>query len=407
MLGRVKSILLFALVLLASGQSAFAAFKHGSSDQLFPTGEAACLDRATSANPTYQFRNVSFAPLGSLQGRYRCTYEYSKPSSPDRWLSDNSYTITEVSQCTVGEVQSFKGAISSVIFTEKEQKYFVLGSAPASGCYSSCTYESKVSKTDSCYLLKGSTTQGYCNYSLVNSGQSCSANTLSPADLSGDSLTPPVTDPGTGTPDPGTGTPGTDPGTGTPGTDPGTGTPGTDPGTSTPGTDPGTGTPGTDPGTGTPGTDPGTGTPGTDPGTGNPGTGPGTGTGSGEGDKYGAVGSAEYSRAQDLNAANSGISKGVDQAQDALGDAANKALNDAGKEAKDAERSVSDRFKSFLPSSSACVNPQLRLLSWLSITVDICRYIFVKTLLSWVFSVSTLFYVFRVLTSLGSTTSEV
>ncbi|MGZ7457495.1 hypothetical protein ACXPVS_12010 [Pseudomonas sp. Ma2-10] len=402
MLGRVKSILLFALVLLASGQSAFAAFKNSASDELFPSAEAACLSRIQNLNPTYQFRNLAILPVGSLKGRYRCTYEYSKESAPNTWLRNEMSGITEVSQCTVGEVQSFKGAISSVIFTEKEQKYFVLGSAPASGCYSSCTYESKVSKTDSCYLLKGSTTQGYCNYSLVNSGQSCSANTLSPADLSGDSLTPPVTDPGTGTPDPGTGTPGTDPGTGTPGTDPGTGTPGTDPGTGTPGTDPGTGTPGTDPGTGTPGTDPGT-----DPGTGNPGTGPGTGTGSGEGDKYGAVGSAEYSRAQDLNAANSGISKGVDQAQDSLGDAANKALNDAGKESKDAERSVSDRFKSFLPSSSACINPQLRLLSWLSITIDICRYIFVKTLLSWVFSVSTLFYVFRVLTSLGSTTSEV
>jgi filamentous hemagglutinin family protein len=111
-------------------------------------------------------------------------------------------------------------------------------------------------------------------------------------------VTPPVTDPGTGTTpvNPGTGTTPVNPGTGTTPVNPGTGTtpgtvipPVTEPGT---GTTPGTVTPPvTEPGTGTTPVNPGTGTTPVNPGTGaTPGTGTNPGTGNGPiGGNTGAV----------------------------------------------------------------------------------------------------------------------
>lgn len=431
MSGRIKTILLFALVLFASGQSAYAAtYSVPGSPNQYQNLEAACIAFGNSVigasggaftSVRFVSASISVVPALAEQGYYDCKLQYFSKQL-NNWVNRTG-TAIETKGCSAGDISGFKGPVSTAVFSDKYKKYFVVSPSAPSGCFEGCTFNSEGNKSSGCFLLPDSTTQGYCNYDLKNTGETCSGTTLSKADLTGDSLNPDPSDeckdndcevnpPDPGT-DPGTEGPGTDPGTGEPGTDPGTGGPGTDPGTEGPGTDPGTGGPGTDPGTGGPGTDPGTGGPGTDPGTGGPGTDPGTGgpgpVNPGEpckGDKFGESGCPEYKDAQALNSTNARVTDGVEQAQQAVGDALSKTQENGSKMLDDSERSIMQRFNSFLPTPSACVNPVVNILSWLSISIEICRYTFVKTLLTWIFSVSTFIYVFRVMTSLGST-SEV
>lgn len=405
MLSRVNLILPVALVLLASGQSALADFKYGGSTELFSTAEAACTAYAKFINPTYQFRNMKTSSSGSYPGRYYCEYQFMNPNKPGDWFTSGSSFVSEAQGCATGTSTSFKGAISTAIFSVKENKFFVVGTSPASGCYNGCLYESKGSNTDSCYLLSGSKTQGYCNYSLVNSGQLCSSTTLTSADTSGDSLVSPTITPGTG--QPGTVEPSVDSG------NPGTGDPGVAPGK------PGTGGPGVAPdksGTSEQGVDPdkpATGGPSVNPG--KPGTGGKDGDsgkpGAGDlrepckGDDFGSENCPEYKLAQGLNTANADITKGVDEAQKGVEDVVSKTQTDTDNVLQESERSVMQRFNTFLPVPSACVNPVVNF-SWVSVPIEVCRFTFVKTLLTWLFSVATFIYVFRVMTSLGST-SEV
>ncbi len=71
-------------------------------------------------------------------------------------------------------------------------------SSPPSGCLSGCAYEADSSRPTSCYRTPGSTTEGFCNYTLKSNGQNCSADSGNLGGT-GPSLSepnqPPVTDP--------------------------------------------------------------------------------------------------------------------------------------------------------------------------------------------------------------------
>ena len=416
MFSRVKSILLVALVLLASGQISHAAsYGYSSNSPSYPTVQEACLaaapQRMSSTGGVYtDVRYVSSFLVENTNPSaavlYRCNLQYYSKNKR-AWIDEVQKIFERETVCSKGAVADIKGPISSAIYSEKDKRYYVASPSSPSGCFEGCTFDSEGSKSNGCFLVSGSKTQGYCNYKIVATGKSCSANTLIKGDHNGDSInsepdTETPVDPGTGGPvDPGTGP--TDPGTGGP-VDPGTGP--TDPGTGGP-VDPGTGP--TDPGTGGP-VGPGTGP--TDPGTGGP-VNPGTGgpvvvdpSVPCKGVNFGEPGCAEYTGAQLLNSSAERVTEGVEQAQNVVAEALGDVQSDASKVFVDSESSVMQRFNAFLPKPSACVNPVVSFFSWLSIPIEICRYTFVKALLTWLFSVATFIYVFRVMTSLGST-SEV
>ncbi|WP_416059005.1 attachment protein, partial [Pseudomonas aeruginosa] len=82
-----------------------------------------------------------------------------------------------------------KGPDSPVV-TSGGRNYVGDGGAPTA-CYQSCQYGGSPSPA-SCYLVKGSTTTGFCNYILKGTGQSCGADSYTFAQT-GDSLNPPDT----------------------------------------------------------------------------------------------------------------------------------------------------------------------------------------------------------------------
>ncbi|QTR01035.1 permease [Pseudomonas aeruginosa] len=74
--------------------------------------------------------------------------------------------------------------------TSGGRNYVGDGGAPTA-CYQSCEYGGNPSPA-SCYLVKGSTTTGFCNYILKGTGQSCGADSYT-FSQTGDSLNPPDT----------------------------------------------------------------------------------------------------------------------------------------------------------------------------------------------------------------------
>ncbi|HGN1113663.1 TPA: attachment protein [Pseudomonas aeruginosa] len=95
-------------------------------------------------------------------------------------------------ECKEGELFPAKGPDSPVV-TSGGRNYVGDGGAP-SACYQSCEYGGNPSPA-SCYLVKGSTTTGFCNYILKGTGQNCGADSYTFAQT-GDSLNPPdPTDP--------------------------------------------------------------------------------------------------------------------------------------------------------------------------------------------------------------------
>ncbi len=79
-------------------------------------------------------------------------------------------------------------------------------SSPPSGCLNGCAYEADSSRPTSCYRTPGSTTEGFCNYTLKSNGQNCSVDSGNLGGT-GPSLSepnqPPVTDPPSDPNDPG------------------------------------------------------------------------------------------------------------------------------------------------------------------------------------------------------------
>ncbi|KSI72484.1 attachment protein [Pseudomonas aeruginosa] len=92
-------------------------------------------------------------------------------------------------ECKEGELFPAKGPDSPVV-TSGGRNYVGDGGAPTA-CYQSCEYGGNPSPA-SCYLVKGSTTTGFCNYILKGTGQSCGADSYT-FSQTGDSLNPPDT----------------------------------------------------------------------------------------------------------------------------------------------------------------------------------------------------------------------
>lgn len=92
-------------------------------------------------------------------------------------------------ECKKGELFPAKGPDSPVV-TSGGRNYVGDGGAPTA-CYQSCEYGGNPSPA-SCYLVKGSTTTGFCNYILKGTGQSCGADSYT-FSQTGDSLNPPDT----------------------------------------------------------------------------------------------------------------------------------------------------------------------------------------------------------------------
>ncbi|MBG6472123.1 attachment protein [Pseudomonas aeruginosa] len=92
-------------------------------------------------------------------------------------------------ECKEGELFPAKGPDSPVV-TSGGRNYVGDGGAPPA-CYQSCEYGGNPSPA-SCYLVKGSTTTGFCNYILKGTGQSCGADSYT-FSQTGDSLNPPDT----------------------------------------------------------------------------------------------------------------------------------------------------------------------------------------------------------------------
>ncbi|MGE8457501.1 MAG: hypothetical protein ACN6OY_13130, partial [Pseudomonas alloputida] len=334
------------------------------------------------------------------------------------WRAVKATVYKEESGCAPGQHVDVRSAIAGV--SQVSDKYVVSTRTPESGCLDGCmleqTYEGGTDRASGCYLVKGSTTQGFCNYTLTTTGTSCAANTLSAATI-GDPLTKPQepedTDDGTGTPtNPGcvfdcdnggnNGTGGTGSGGGTGGTGDG-GSGGSDGDGSSNGGDSGSGSGnGGDgsSGSGSGGTPGGNGSNGTGSGSGDPGTGTPC-----KGLNFGESGCAEYAAVQGLNGTLQASADNVKTAQDSVWKAYDDVQGDGDKVQRNAEDGLIQRFNSMLPASVSCSNPVLDF-NWTVITLDVCRYSFVKQLLGWMFAVFTLIYVFRVMTSLG-TNSEV
>lgn len=295
---------IFLIVLLFLSFSATADYYwtvSGRSEQ-WPSAVAAC----TAIYP--RFKRVD---MGANGRSAQCVYRYGDNDDRDYFYSSTYRYGTE---CVAPKVYNSATGACEEPPQECESglpllvrspdgpaitsggRVYIISSPPSNACSGGCQYQPSSGHATTCYLVKGSTTNGFCNYTMSSDGQSCAAdNALPPA--VGDPPNPPSPD---GETDPAA--PPTDPND--PGCPKGYSWSGTtcvksptDPegggegGGTDPGTDPGTG--GGNGGGDGGGTDPGTGGGnggGTDPGTGGgdgTGTGGGNGNGNGNGDGEG------------------------------------------------------------------------------------------------------------------------
>lgn len=106
-------------------------------------------------------------------------------------------------ECEVGTPNLFRSSNYPIIVINGKN---TVPSSPPSGCLNGCAYEADSSRPTSCYRTPGSTTEGFCNYTLKSNGQNCSADSGNLGGT-GPSLSepnqPPVTDPPSDPNDPG------------------------------------------------------------------------------------------------------------------------------------------------------------------------------------------------------------
>lgn len=106
-------------------------------------------------------------------------------------------------ECEIGVPNLFRSSNYPIIVINGKN---MVPSSPPSGCLSGCAYEADSSRPTSCYRTPGSTTEGFCNYTLKSNGQNCSADSGNLGGT-GPSLSepnqPPVTDPPSDPNDPG------------------------------------------------------------------------------------------------------------------------------------------------------------------------------------------------------------
>lgn len=414
MLRRVIKTLLTASVLLAPGLSKAESYKTSQTSSInYATIEEACIASGNAFNSSGSYSEIKYLSTTEKVANVSYTCNLQGLNQANVWKDIKTTVYKDAKGCAPGQIVSAKSSIASV--TDVDGKYFVATRTPDEGCLAGCIVEpASGSNKETCFFVTGSTTQGFCNYTMKNTGTSCSSNTLAPG-ATGDPMVKPEepTDPG----DDGTGTP-TNPGCvfdcddgGSNGGSSGGGTGGT-------GSDGGTGDGGSggsnggDSGTGnggdTGGNDSGGNTGNGSGGTGGTGGNSGSGTDSGtpcKGLNFGEAGCAEYVAAQGLNSTLATSSESVKTAQDAVWSAYDDVVGEGDKIQQSAEDGLLQRFGSMLPAPGACVNPVMDL-KWTVITVDVCRYTFVKQILGWMFAVFTMIYVYRTMTSLGTNNSE-
>lgn len=106
-------------------------------------------------------------------------------------------------ECEAGTPNLFRSSNYPIIVINGKN---TVPSSPPSGCLNGCAYEADSSRPTSCYRTPGSTTEGFCNYTLKSNGQNCSADSGNLGGT-GPSLSepnqPPVTDPPSDPNDPG------------------------------------------------------------------------------------------------------------------------------------------------------------------------------------------------------------
>ncbi len=171
----------------------------GKPTAFFPSYTAACqyyFDN-TSANWLKKINKLSYDVVQcSVSGTGGITWEPSAAiltgdSCPPEQEIDPADGACKPppEECKEGELFPAKGPDSPVV-TSGGRNYVGDGGAPTA-CYQSCQYGGSPSPA-SCYLVKGSTTTGFCNYILKGTGQSCGADSYTFAQT-GDSLNPPDT----------------------------------------------------------------------------------------------------------------------------------------------------------------------------------------------------------------------
>ncbi|HBP1661624.1 attachment protein [Pseudomonas aeruginosa] len=171
----------------------------GNPTAFFPSYTAACqyyFDN-TSANWLKKVNKLSYKEVQcSVSGTGGITWEtktaiLTGDSCPPEQELDPADGACKPppEECKEGELFPAKGPDSPVV-TSGGRNYVGDGGAPTA-CYQSCQYGGSPSPA-SCYLVKGSTTTGFCNYILKGTGQSCGADSYTFAQT-GDSLNPPDT----------------------------------------------------------------------------------------------------------------------------------------------------------------------------------------------------------------------
>lgn len=93
-------------------------------------------------------------------------------------------------ECPIGDPGIFSTGNGSVI-ESGGRRYIADPGLPSSICYNQCSYDRNPS-AQSCYLVPGSTTEGFCNYVATSNGENCSAPD-SPLGKTGDPLNAPDT----------------------------------------------------------------------------------------------------------------------------------------------------------------------------------------------------------------------
>ncbi|WP_131188456.1 hypothetical protein [Stutzerimonas kirkiae] len=140
--------------------------------------------------------------LGSIS----CAYNYShyKLASTGDVYPNTSFTgyfsIGKRVDCgkTEGITREFRGVNASVIWSGSSGFVAALEGVGTTACYGYCSYDYQSSS--SCYLLAGSDSSGFCNYTAVGNGTFCGASDTESA-ATGD----PLVKPDTSEPNPGDG----------------------------------------------------------------------------------------------------------------------------------------------------------------------------------------------------------
>lgn len=143
----------------------------------------------------FTFRNrapnsSSWTNIGAVLSASRLGDSCPEGTEYDGTITDGSSQCKEPPKdCSTTKDELFpaKGNDAPVI-NSGGRNYVADGGAPTA-CYQQCQYKSDTGRSTSCYLVKGSTTQGFCNYILKGTGENCSADSYQ-FSTTGDPLNP-------------------------------------------------------------------------------------------------------------------------------------------------------------------------------------------------------------------------